>query len=389
VWFPAFISSLERNPPGLLHYAGETFQNGDPDLKRNFPKHNLSLCLALLLSLLLFACGQPSNAGTPTPSVPTVTVSLPSATPTLEPSPSALPPLAVLLAPPEADPLAAGELQSALADLAARSGLRFQTRPSLASVELEQVKVVVALPPNPDLRELVTASPEIQFLAIGFSGLESGGNLSVVSAQAERTDQVAFLAGYTAALISTDWRVAVFSEADTVAGQVARSAFTNGVTFYCGLCRPPYPPFPAGGYPLSIELADGAGPQDWQAALTYLGSWEVSTVFVPPTLAEDRFLDVLAQAGINFILAGLAPDGLEANWVASLGYQDFLEPALALWPDLVAGKGGQRVDLPLGFSQVNPDLLSPGRQRLAESILADMQAGFIGTGVDPLTGESP
>lgn len=347
----------------------------------------------MLFSLVLFACSQGSSGETLAPTGETALIPSPSPSPTPRPTstlaPPPSPPLAVLLAPPEGDPDQAGELQSALADLAAQSGLRFQTRPSLAPAELGQVKVLIALPPYPGLEELAAAAPDTQFLAIGFIGLGAGSNLSVVGAREERPDQLAFLAGYAAAAITEDWRVAVISEADTVAGKVARLGFTNGVTFFCGLCLPVFPPFPAGGYPLSIDLAASASPEDWQAAVTYLSSWQIGTVYVQPGLAEAGFLSVLAQAGINFILDGPAPDGLEANWAASLGYKNPLEDALALWPDLVAGQGGQQIDLPLGFSQVNPDLLSPGRQRLAEGMLADLLAGFISTGVDPLTGETP
>lgn len=346
--------------------------------------------LAFLLSLALLACG-PSSPGV-TPVVTTQPPGLlpsPSSTLTASPSPTLLPPLAILLAPAEADPLLAEALQPALSDLAAQAGMLFQPRASLSPLELEQVKIVVALPPDPGLAELIAAAPQTQFLAIGFPGLEPAANLSQVGAQAGRPDQLAFLAGYTAALTNENWRVAVISQAGTVDGKVARQGFINGVTFYCGLCRPPYPPYPAAGYPVSVELSAGASPADWQAALTYLSSWEVGAVYVQAELAEVGLLTVLAEAGIDFILAGPAPAGLEANWIASLGYPSVLEPALALWPDLIAGKGGQRVDLPLGFSQVNPDLLSLGRQRLAEKVLADLLAGFIGTGVDPLTGEPP
>ena len=39
--------------------------------------------------------------------------------------------------------------------------------------------------------------------------------------------------------------------------------------------------------------------------------------------------------------------------------------------------------LPLGLAETNSDLLSPGRQRLAEEMLNDLNAGLIDTGVDP------
>jgi len=352
-------------------------------------KYTLYFCLAVLLSLVLIACSQGSSEETLTPTRETALVPSPSPSPRPKPTSTPLPPMAVLLASPEADPALAGELQAALADLAAQSGLRFQSRPSIAPAELGQIKVVIALPPYPGLEGLAVAAPDTQFLAIGFTGLEERSNLSVVGAREDRPDQLAFLAGYTAAAITDDWRVAVISEAETVAGRVAGLGFTNGATFYCGLCLPVFPPFPAGGYPLSVELTAGAGSEDWQAAVTYLSSWQIGAVYVQPALAEESFLAVLAQTGINFILDRPAPAGLEGNLAASLGYKHPLEDALSLWPDLVAGQGGQWIDLPLGFSQVNPDLLSPGRQRLAEGMLADLLAGFIGTGVDPLTGETP
>jgi len=37
--------------------------------------------------------------------------------------------------------------------------------------------------------------------------------------------------------------------------------------------------------------------------------------------------------------------------------------------------------MPLEIREANPDLFSPGRQRLANEILADLLTGFVGTGV--------
>jgi hypothetical protein len=59
-----------------------------------------------------------------------------------------------------------------------------------------------------------------------------------------------------------------------------------------------------------------------------------------------------------------------------------------LLPGLMNGEGGVVVELPISFTGVNPDLFSPGRQRLTEAMLADLLAGYIDTGVDPATGEA-
>jgi hypothetical protein len=275
-----------------------------------------------------------------------------------------------------------------LPGLAQEAGLRFEVRPSLAVTETESVRIVVAIPPDPGLAALVAASPDVRFLAVGFQGLQPAKNLSVIASSSGRPDQVGFVAGYVAAAITEDWRAGVISEADTPAGKATSLAFSNGVTYFCGLCQPVYPPFPNLGFPVQVDLPANAGPDDWQAAITSLKTWQVGTVFVYPSLADEQFLAALAEAGINWIITGPPPNALRAHWVASLGAGDPLQAVPDAWAKLIAGEAGALVTLPLEFTAVNPVLFSPGRQRLAEAMLADLLAGYVDTGVDPQTGES-
>jgi hypothetical protein len=62
---------------------------------------------------------------------------------------------------------------------------------------------------------------------------------------------------------------------------------------------------------------------------------------------------------------------------------DILKAIQNAWPDLVAGKGGITVQSPLGLADIDPTLLSPGKQRLVEQTLGDLQAGLINTGTNP------
>jgi hypothetical protein len=50
---------------------------------------------------------------------------------------------------------------------------------------------------------------------------------------------------------------------------------------------------------------------------------------------------------------------------------------------------GQSSFVPIQFTHINPELFTPGKQRLAEQILSDLQTGYIDTGVDLTTGENP
>ena len=258
---------------------------------------------------------------------------------------------------------------------------------------MQQARLVIALPPEDNLSEQVAAYPETSFLAIGYSGLEPAANLTILDSQAPPPDQVGFLAGYTAAAITTDWRVAVLTAAGTQDGKAIRQGFTNGVFYFCGLCRPVYPPFPTSGYPITIEIPAGNNPADLDAAINMLKSWQVGTAFVDPGLADDKFLSDLGDAGINLILTGPPPPGARAHWVASLGSTDPLKVVQDLLPSLLKGENspsttaGTNPDSALGFTDSNPDLLSPGRKDRVEEMLKDLRAGFIDTGVSQ--GQNP
>ena len=47
------------------------------------------------------------------------------------------------------------------------------------------------------------------------------------------------------------------------------------------------------------------------------------------------------------------------------------------WPELINGRGGITVQSPLGLADIDPSLLSPGKQRDVEQKLSDLQAGLI------------
>jgi hypothetical protein len=296
--------------------------------------------------------------------------------------------VAVLLAPADADPAMSEALRSLLTGLAEQAGLGFEVRTSLDAAELGNVHIVVALPPATGLAELAAEAQGTQFLAFGFQELQPAKNLSVITSPAGRPDQLGFLAGYLAAVITEDWRVGVVSEAGTAVGKAASLGFRNGVTYFCGLCLPVYPPFPNRGYPVQVDLPEGAGVADWQAAIDTLATWQVETVFVYPAVADDQLLADLTGAEINLVVAGPPAATWREHWVASLGSQDPLQSLPGLWAKLLVGEGGEEVSLPLSLTGANPDLLSPGRQHLVETMLADLLAGFIDTGVDPQTGES-
>jgi hypothetical protein len=295
--------------------------------------------------------------------------------------------MAVLLAATGSDQAQVSRLQTSLNGIFVTFGLRWQVRQQLTDNDLiPSLRLVVAVPPDPGLAELVADAPDTQFLALGIPGLESSPNLTSIGADGDKADQQGFIAGVIAAMLSDDWRVGVISLSDTVEGRAARTGFLNGVVYFCGLCRPAHPPFYE--YPLYIELASTASTVEWQEAANYMVDHQVATVYVYPGAGDESMLSILATAKVNIISSGDPPQASHSSWVVSLT-TDPLPLIQSQVEGLLDGSlsAGQSLVVPVQFTQTNETLFTPGKQRLAGQILSDLQAGFIDTGVDLSTGE--
>lgn len=344
------------------------------------------VCLLLIAGLLLTACGgrEPEPPAGQTPQ-PALTQPPASSTPPPTVTPTAPPSLVILYAAPDADPDLLAAVEPVVSELASQAGLRFETRAGpLISPLPQDVRMLIALPPDPGLTELAAANPGVSFLAVGVPGLQPAANLTLIGAEGERPDQQGFLAGYLAAVITPDWRVGVVSAPETPAVKAARSGFTNGAVFYCGLCRPAYPPFVQ--YPFYIDLPATAGQPEYQALADALVANAVKTTYVSPGISDPLFYETLALAGLQVLGEIAPPPGATGQWVASIG-PDWATAVRQAWPGLLDGQGGQSLPAPVGFSNANPALFSPGRQDLVRRMLDDLLAGFIDTGIDPQTGE--
>ncbi len=292
------------------------------------------------------------------------------------PTATALPPIVVLLASPEADQSIVETLQAELSQSIPGVGFRFQVRPSLSTeaIVAENIHWVIALPPTSGLTDLVLSSPGTRFLAVGVKELQPAPNLSMIGSDRERFDQQGFMAGYIAAMLTPDWRVGVISIADSDAGQIARKSFITGVKYFCGFCSPTYPPFYE--YPLYVQLNSGASTDEWQAAADFLIQRGVTTMYVVPGVGDATLLRYLQGSGIAMIGGVTPPVDVRESWIATLGFPP-LEAFYSFWPEFVNGSDGQTISVPLSISDINSTLLSPGKQRLIEEVFAEVQGEYI------------
>ena len=352
-----------------------------------FRVNRFSLLVWIFLAAVsLGGCVSPLSTSPPVDVTSAPASATSQVVPSVTPAPTATttPPaeLAILLAPQGSDPAQAEKLRSALEGAIVQAGLRWEVRTVLNPQE-QGLKLVIALPPDPGVENLALAAPQVQFVAVGMSGLQPTNNLSLVGGES-RFDQQGFIAGVIAAMLTPDWRVGVIGMADTPEGKAARNGFMNGAVYFCGLCLAYHGPI--FDYPLYVELPSEAGQADWQVAVDELVRQAVQTVYVYPGIATSANLERVAQAGMKIISSGTPPQGLEGRWIASID-EDPVEPILVHLPDLLAGNGGFQAPMGLILDTVNSDLFSPGRQALAEKILADLLSEWIDTGVDVLSGE--
>ncbi len=361
-----------RVPSGLTGIIGKISTRFGEKTVRIKP--TILLLPLLLLTLLLGSCGPketPVPTATPT-LVPTVT---PTATPTV--------PLAILVVPADMDPAQSNLYQTTVYDLAQASGYRFQVRNTLTAADLDpSLKIAVILPPDPGLAALAASAPQTQFLAINIPGVTPGpgGNVSVIGSQ-NRPDLVGFLFGYVSAMITTedDYRIGMILPQGDPNAQVAFAAFRNGMTYYCGLCPKTLYYFDIYGndlqYPQFVEIPADEKESVYPAYANFLQEKKVVMAYVYPSIATPDLLSAIGNLGIISI-GDLTPNPRPVYWTASL-QPDVAKAIQAAWPDLLAGRGGLTFNPPFALTDVDPNILTPGKQRLAEQVLADLLAGRI------------
>ena len=351
------------------------------------------LAALILFGLFIVACQGPAE-DTPPPSAPSPTETSITSTPadalTATPLPQASPTPSsrqvLLVAPESADPGLTMELQAVLEELATAGQLRFQTVPSISADQLTaDIALVVAIPPDPGLNELAASDTGIQFLGVNIPGLQATANLSAIGPDGARPDQLGFLAGYIAAVVTPEWRVGALTVSDSEAGRAARDGFLNGVVFFCGLCQQIYPPY--NKYPLYAELPGSASSAEWQSAAETLIEQAVGTVYIAPGAEQEALVNYLVTAGVNVIGNYPPPPGSQERWVASIGV-DYPAALRAAWPELIAGQAVGQLAVQPVISSPNPEIFSPGRQLAVQEILPDLQEGYIDTGINQVEPEA-
>ncbi|MCH7587294.1 MAG: hypothetical protein IIC78_04540 [Chloroflexi bacterium] len=331
-----------------------------------------------IIAIFLSACAPNPTTPAVLPTRPPPSASLTEEIQSPNSTDDALPPKLFIVADPSMHRQIQQHLLVALQDLTADQGWALEQRASYPAEDVDsQLRVVVALPPAPDIEQWADLSPQVQFVAVGISGLGTKHNLSLLGANGFREDQLSFLAGYLAAVITPDWRVATLI--DEGAG-IRAAGFRNGMIYFCGLCRLTYPPYY--DYPLSFALKANRTDEDWRQAADFFAANAVDTLFINMQLGDTEMLQILMNSELNFIGVSMPADA--ERWIATLRFA----PEISIrekWNDILEEKGGWRAEIPLLVEDVNQELLSIGRLQWIEKMIDELQTGFIDPSVTPIS----
>jgi len=118
---------------------------------------------------------------------------------------------------------------------------------------------------------------------------------------ADYYQRAAFLAGYAAALQTTDYRTGFVNYSGSELGEI-HTAYENGQTYYCGNCAPKYPPYL--DYPVSVDLSAPFTQDKIDAVLAAMQQNSVETVYIHPLLTSPDLVKAFDLAGMNLVTNG-------------------------------------------------------------------------------------
>lgn len=345
-------------------------------LRNSTPIHLLFLLL-IMISMLLVSC-NPSNTQTATQTAEDTAISPATEAPATATEVPTAP--TVFLFHSSSDE---GIYDSVLGALKQKTdALGWQLEPlegSIPDMLPASVRWMVLLGPisesaAQDAAALMDNAPQTQFLSIGISDLEARPNLSRLAPDGFRLDQLGFVAGHLASVITEEWRIGLIIQSDPRDTEILQQAYANGRTFYCGICRLSYPPFI--DYPIFTSLPPGAGAEEWDSAMQVMVGNGVQTVFLYADAIPDSFLERTEREGITLLGSSQRPGGAAANWAAGLYFDPgtFIEER---WNPIETEDVGWSEAVPLTIVDINSALLSPGRLRWVEDLRDRVMEGII------------
>lgn len=262
------------------------------------------------------------------------------------------------------------EIEQILQTLTQETGYLFEKVDSINEENLKSnVILVVINNTDESINQWITTKPETKFLFIGDSSLAESPNLFQLKVNSLKTEKLDFFAGYIAAIISENWRVGLIDTGETNTVE----AFSKGFRFYCGLCRPSYPPFVQ--YPIIVQVSSDK--DDGQTAAAKFVENGVETVYLADSSENSMLIQTLAEKKIRLIGTSAPAEAVKSLWVVTLYNPDPRQIIKDNLPQWLKNSSEVKPLKANPFKNVNSEFFSLGRQKLAEKCYNDLMDGII------------
>ena len=342
---------------------------------KNIKLRNLLLLIAGIALVFVFAACEPSTAvetanpeeiNTESPTEIETEIS-----PTLTPTQSVQ--KIILISDSAMDEFTLSQVQTALETLTVEAGyaLEIQDRASLEGKT--GVLMVVSIGEDVDVKSLAQRYPEVPFVAVDNANSVPASNVFVIGDPIVDQQNRAFMAGYLAALISEDYKVAAIVPSETDTTEIVLESFVIGARFFCGLCQPKYPPYQS--FPQWQTLPVENLEEQYQPIIDNFGNSGVEVLFVQGDLAATSLLTATSEYGMT-VMSDQSPEMRLNNYAGTI-VNDPGQVLSDLWSEILNGLDGFRVPAPVILADRNPDLVSEGRYSMFLEMLENLQNGLV------------
>lgn len=181
-----------------------------------------------------------------------------------------------------------------------------------------------------------------------------------------------FLAGYTSALVSNDWRISGILPDISYDNTSAAQLFSNGVHYLCGLCLPVYTPLVR--FPVTASLSSTANQDSIFSAISELSVNRPETVYIQSEFLTSETSIDLRNNGLTII--SNQNTGTEADLLPDLSIYQEISTVLKSFLNSF-GENQQKV-MPADFAiESNNSFLSSGKLDNLNTVINDLRDGFI------------
>ncbi len=236
----------------------------------------------------------------------------------------------------------------------------------------EGVAAVLVLPPyGPnDVLPWAQANPGVPVLVMGSlpEEAQTPPRMILLDASGLRPTVLAFLTGYLSVVAAPDWRAAALLPQGQAQSPWAR-AFVQGGWYYCGLCKPPKPPFVR--YPVVLPVA-GNEPGTWEAVCTQgLATYFLQVAYLPDEAPREAAACLKAQEVLILRGGPLQPEDDAALYAPD-------------WETLLRMYVRRLWEGPYGPVAIKPrwesrqdTVFTPGRMQMLWDLWEQIQSGYV------------